>query len=326
MSFRGLLCAASLALFGLVANLSGCERISALAGAGTTSTPVQSSEAVSATSEEDQWEYLVVSFGKTQFSEIEESIKTGQSKLVAFQEFADLLSGHEGLNLQTRLDILGRFGWELVGSIGQVGGDQQYLLKRERIKNRIELEQAAIHQLGEILRQESAEKERQLEAFLEELERRKQSEQHADPEGLVEMDALEEEERERAASQEAEAVIKSWFPTPPESQIENTTVKSIEVNARASEKTGRKGAFDYGGSINVVLDGTDVLLFDGNKYRLSDAEKLRKEYFSAVYRSNRENIQDGFRWNFEVRVVVNHGGKEYVVTRDTDYVNLRRYQ
>ena len=326
MSSRGLSCAASLALFGLVVTLSGCERISALAGAGTTSAPVQSPEAASTTSEEDQWEYLVVSFGKTEFSEIEESIKTSQSKLLAFQEFADLLSGHEGLNLQTRLDILGRFGWELVGGIGSIGGDQQYLLKRERIQNRIELEQAAIHQLGEILRQESAEKERQLEAFLEELERRKQSQQHADPEGLVEMDALEEAERERIASQEAEAVIKSWFPTPPESQIENTAVKSIEVDARASEKTGRKGAFNYNGSIRVVLDGTDALLFDGNKYRLSDAEKLRKEYFSAVYRSNRDKIQDGYGWLFEVQVVINYGGKEYAVTRDSDLVILRGYR
>ena len=66
--------------------LTGCnEQLelikSKFAGPSETS-EANAGDAQGSTSEKDQWEYLVVSFGKTSFVEIDESIKAGSSKLV----------------------------------------------------------------------------------------------------------------------------------------------------------------------------------------------------------------------------------------------------
>jgi len=74
-----------------------------------------------------QWEYIVVSFGKTVFGIPE---KTMAYKAVGIG------NGNESTSLQSNLDILGRFGWEVVGFIGQIGGDQQIVLKRKYDKSR----------------------------------------------------------------------------------------------------------------------------------------------------------------------------------------------
>ncbi|HNX58926.1 MAG TPA: hypothetical protein PKK43_07490, partial [Spirochaetota bacterium] len=67
-----------------------------------------------------RWEYITVCFGKTYFNDAEKSL------LYFGQE--DLPS--EGTRLQEKLDILGMNGWEVIGIIGVIGGDQQILLKR----------------------------------------------------------------------------------------------------------------------------------------------------------------------------------------------------
>jgi hypothetical protein len=36
----------------------------------------------------------------------------------------------EAVSLQQSMDVLGRFGWELVGVVGSAGGDQQLVIKR----------------------------------------------------------------------------------------------------------------------------------------------------------------------------------------------------
>jgi hypothetical protein len=69
-----------------------------------------------------QWEYMVISFGKTYFDFPEKSIK--------YISLIDEI-GQEGKNLQKNLDTLGQYGWELISIVGSIGGDQQLVLKRK---------------------------------------------------------------------------------------------------------------------------------------------------------------------------------------------------
>ena len=78
-----------------------------------------------------QWEYIVVSFGKTLFDIPE--------KTLAYKELG-IDTGNESISLQTNFDILGRFGWELVSITGAIGGDQQAIFKRKYEKQRSENE------------------------------------------------------------------------------------------------------------------------------------------------------------------------------------------
>jgi len=71
---------------------------------------------------EVQWEYLVVSFGKTEFSTPE--------KMLAYK-IVGVIDGTESTTLQGKIDILGRFGWELINTVGAIGGDQELIFKRK---------------------------------------------------------------------------------------------------------------------------------------------------------------------------------------------------
>lgn len=70
-----------------------------------------------------KWEYMVVSFGSTSFSQF-------YSKTMAYwDEGIDVTA--MGGSLETALDILGQHGWEVISIVGTIGGDQQVTLKRE---------------------------------------------------------------------------------------------------------------------------------------------------------------------------------------------------
>lgn len=86
--------------------LSGCNPITA---------------ATSLVSSPDEWEYLVVSPGKVYF---DPSTSTSKQHTVT-----DEASGTE-----LSFDILGKDGWELVTSLGAIGGDQEFVFKRKKKK------------------------------------------------------------------------------------------------------------------------------------------------------------------------------------------------
>ena len=88
-----------------------------------------------------QWEYLVISFGKTTFGVPE--------KMMAYKSLG-LDNGNEATDLQKNIDILGRFGWDVIGIVGAVGGDQQIVLKRKYDKARSENEYGMIQSGKEI--------------------------------------------------------------------------------------------------------------------------------------------------------------------------------
>lgn len=260
--------------------LVGCDRVSSPTSADT-STPGSSNLVVPQAEKEDQWEYLVVSFGKTLFSDIETSITSGQSKLVAFQEFADLLSGSEAVEAQTKLDLLGRFGWDLVSTVGAIGGDQQLVLKRRRVDGRIEKEQAALKGLAEILKAEKAKREARIKAMLADLKN-----QDAEPlpvDKPIEMDSVDLAERERMETEKARSSIASSLP-PVGTQLEGFTITSMEVDVSAVAES-LQSKINYSGTVDVQIDASGILLYEGNKYRQSKADQLAKVLVNEIKRS-----------------------------------------
>lgn len=79
-----------------------------------------------------EWEYLVVSYGETRFSNpllSPESNLATYSKVQLFSDIGVTLPS-EAISLQRNIDILGMFGWEVVTIVGAIGGDQQIVFKR----------------------------------------------------------------------------------------------------------------------------------------------------------------------------------------------------
>src|SRR5690606_25660143 len=81
---------------------------------------------------EQEWEYLIVSYGETRFANPfldPDSSNASFSKVQLFSDLGVTLPS-EAITLQRNVDILGRFGWELITVVGTIGGDQQLVFKR----------------------------------------------------------------------------------------------------------------------------------------------------------------------------------------------------
>lgn len=114
--------------------LTWCVPSTLLAAETKTKTPSTSLKASTTSNPYSgkQWEYMVVSFGKILFSDPsdEPELKAmGLSKLVAYSKVG-VVSANEALGTQSKMDMLGKFGWELVGAVGSIGGDQELIFKR----------------------------------------------------------------------------------------------------------------------------------------------------------------------------------------------------
>lgn len=280
----------------------------------TTLTPTKeqvhksSIEAIKATSDDDKWEYLVISFGKARFSDINESIQNKSSKLVAFQEFSDLLSGHEAIDLQYKLDLLGRFGWELTTTLGNVGSDQQQILKRKRKEDRIEKEQKALEKLSEILREEQRIKKEQLEKFLLKLELSKKGKKD---EGLIELDEKEKRDREQNARDELILNLKTWLIDENLPLLPGTALIKKTISADASSES-IKSKLTYTSSIKFDVDATNFLLTNKNQYRKSEAIKLAEKQLQSILKlfpGRSDKISYSNNFTLYINLYIDHNNK-----------------
>ncbi len=296
--------------------LSACDEL------GSQFTTDDETNVINATSPEDRWEYLVVSFGKASFQTINEGIQDGSSKLAAFREFSDLLSGYEGISLQNKLDLLGRFGWELINTVGSIGGDQQFVLKRERREGRIEKEKKVLEKLSVILKVEKDKKAAELEAYIEKLTNQVAK---SDDDGLVELDAMEKKEREFLAAKKAKEIIKPWLPVIDSSVCKNTVIKQLRLNVTASESS-RKG-LTYEGTVKVDIDATEALLIKKNHYRKSEANKLAsictKQILSNVQGYKEKSHLSGFE--LEGNIQITYDGKTETVSSMYQSFNIKQF-
>jgi uncharacterized protein (DUF342 family) len=125
-----------------------------------------------------------------------------------------------------KLDILGRLGWGLVDTVGEIGGDQQLIFKRQRLDQRIEIEQDAIKKLSEILKQEGEKKELRLKELMLEIEKKRtDNEKKEKNESLIEFDSFEKRQREQHAENSAKTTIEK-MPAP--IKIKRRTKKDIK--------------------------------------------------------------------------------------------------
>lgn len=278
------------------------------------------------TLEGEQWEYLVLSFGKTLFGDIEDNIISGDSKLAAFQEFSTLLAGSEALNLQKKMDILGRFGWEAIEVVGQIGGDQQLMFKRQRRSDRIEAEKLVIARLSSILKQEEAEKEAKLKEFYAELrameEKKSAAQRIEQSDELVELDAKEQNELDTADRNKLTQSLKQALEKVVESSKlglpKGMSLCDVSYDLRTSR--GRSGRIDeVGGSLTITLDGTPLLKKE-NTYRRSAAKIAVEEYIQLFKKQPGIWKVSGYSWEcltLEVVMYISHGDKDHQVASNS---------
>lgn len=115
-----------------------------LAAAGLAASQAAAQTAVQAA--EQEWEYLIVSYGETRFANPfldPDSSNASFSKVQLFSDLGVTLPS-EAITLQRNVDILGRFGWELITVVGTIGGDQQLVFKRPYDEQRSAEEAARI--------------------------------------------------------------------------------------------------------------------------------------------------------------------------------------
>lgn len=244
-----------------------------------------------------QWEYLVVSFGKVYFSNPftdPESKEIGYSKLLSFSQ-AGIVTAQEGLSTQRSMDTLGKFGWELGGIIGAIGGDQEMLFKRSYDESRSKQEEELIKQEGENLRK------------ILEAERAKAS-RSAPPTELVDLDEIDRIEARNANRKTQEDRLRAATASVP-----NAKAKSILSNSYS--------ATDVDVSATFVIDGTSALLTDGNKYRSGAAKQLAESTLRSVMSAagvKEDRYSTGTtgyilgKVKISVEVAINHGGKEKI--------------
>lgn len=249
-----------------------------------------------------QWEYLVVSFGKALFSDpiADPEIKTqGGSKLLAFSK-AGIVTAQEAISNQRQMDALGRFGWELVGTVGEIGGDQELLFKRPFDAAQSKHEAALIAQEGALLAAEQKEEAARLVS------------QPTDE--LTDQDAVAGQQALDAYRGQEEKRLKDAIATVTGYTFAKVTATSTAPTLTDSNVLG-----------NVTIDATSTLLHDGNKYSGDAAKKMAKDASDAIYQAaglvptsefrSKEMDAELGAVRVIIRVVVNfHGQTQEVAT------------
>ena len=165
-----------------------------------------------------------------------------------------------------------------------------------------------------LIRQEG---ERLLALQKKEAAARRAKEVSATPSGeLIDLDAVEFE----AATAENRSKQESRLKSAVES-VATYTVISAEPISAAYSPTSTKA------TMQVVIDGTEKLLKDGNKYRAKEAENLAKEAAMSYYRSSGLKLKESYDEptmflslkdvTIGVQVVINFEGKQKIVARET---------
>jgi|GEM_PF-2375248 len=268
----------------LAITLSFSQFVSAQSKTQPPTTPIPSAS----TYGESQWEYLVVSYGKTLFGSPE--------KTLAYRSIGLAATAQEANEIQQSLDILGRFGWEIVTVVGAIGGDQQIVMKRRYEKTRVANEGIGILKGRELY----------LKDLIDILERGKKVREESEAAAiatrnqpkLVDLDAKEAEERRMKLASDLDAKLKRIL-----SSIQGVKDPLVSVRVLDSE-----GKYNY---VEIKTDSTDVLLKDGNTYRATEA----KSWLLSVLNNIKVSIGPyGNNIDISVSAYINFNGKSEKVS------------
>ena len=179
---------------------------------------------------DQEWEYIVVSYGKTLF--------VRPQKMLAYPPLG-LSRGSESPEWEANLDIMGRFGWEIVAIVGTSGGDDHHIfLKRRYDKARSANENEIITQAKE--------------------ESRRQAEANRNKPKLIDLDAVDD----KAVSERKFASIEKSY-TDAFQKLEIAPTSTIAVKRRHEHI-----------DIEIRADLTSKFLKNGNTYRSEEAANL----------------------------------------------------
>lgn len=223
----------------------------ALHAQGTVKTAAPTAAMASDTAS-DQWEYLVVSFGKTYFSDPSDSKDSGASKTVSMSSVGVIVT-QEALATQRNMDKLGRFGWELVGIVGSIGGDQQMMFKRPYDPKRAAREATVIAREAQLLAAASkAAGEKDASA------------------AVVDLDSIERLQRRSKIDQDKTTLYqdKAKEAVGKDNVISNCSVAVVyDGDDKDTIDTIR---------VTVEVDVTKTMISEGNQYRRSQVRTLAK--------------------------------------------------
>lgn len=243
---------------------------------------------------DQQWEYIVVSYGKTLFE--------SPQKTLAYRTLGlSAANANEATDLQSALDLMGRFGWEVVTIVGAIGGDQQILLKRKYDKTRSANEYGMILRGKELYLNDLADIIERSNRLAEEAKRQAEAERNRPR--LIDLDALDEQ-----AAREKKLVA-----------LEGSYTEALQRTELAPNSTiSVKYKYMFSNDINVDIrtDLTSQFLKNGNGYR-------RKEVAAYLKRQ----IQ---RYRFKDPLLEKYDGVKISVTGFIRFngteVNVGRYE
>lgn len=244
-----------------------------------------------------QWEYLVVSYGKTLFGSPE--------KTLAYRSIGLVATAQEATEIQRSLDVLGRFGWEVITIVGTIGGDQQIVFKRRYDKTRSANEATAIlkgkdlylKDLVDILERERRVREEAQAAS--EVDRNKPR--------LIELDAQAADQERRRVTAERQEKVAAALATVPWGQKSTFTIYA---------------SGDYT-SMTVKADVTDELLINGNSYRKSDTSRWLNGTAGAFLKQAASSFPGSIYITVEASITFN-GKSEKVGEQKFSYSSVLR--
>lgn len=248
------------------------------AGAPAQATKQAAAPAANVTND-GQWEYLVISFGKTYFSSPTDiaAKQTGQSKLMIFGPLGGVVA-QEALDTQQQVDTLGRYGWELIGVLGAIGGDQQWVFKRPFDPDRAAKEAAQV-------KKEGAELAAARDKAAKEAASKPVTPPPAPPTELVELDSREAQAKQAAANKAIQD------DTSRKLTLTGWPLAKFDVSdLRVSTYNGRTSIY---GTATINLDVTQRAL-SGNTYRRSNVEAILEEYLNALKSQGRSVVKSSY--------------------------------
>lgn len=247
---------------------------------------------VSAQSITKQWEYLEVS--QIQSTSFDAD---GKRIYVNYRSY-NFFNAGKTVSGTASLDWLGKSGWELVGAIstGENNSDTKLVFKR-------------------IYNEQRSKRE------IEELEKTFKAQTKTPTADLIDLDAQEARQKLDEFNRREEERLRAAL-----SRINDVPVKIISV--KSSAYTPNKTSL----AAEIVVDGTSVLLKDGNKYRSSEAKNYLQqvgkqivkllELDADVFLQNYGRFQIGEfsvssqgEINIGVSAVVNYQAKQNVVAQ-----------
>ena len=219
-------------------------------------------------SDNEKYEYMVVSFGKAQFSDL-------RSKTMAYWEDGISKEALSATSYEKNLDILGEHGWEVVSITGVIGGDQQVILKRNLDIKRSETELKTID--------ENSKKviDGWLDKILAEDNKKKEAEQptlEVEKPTLIELDAYE--------AQVALEKQRNEFENSFSATVNSLTKKPLSVTYKWNDKENDV-------TVSIDFDVTNECLIQGNKYRVSKVKEEIKKYIIPLKEKFSKNILIG---------------------------------